>query len=55
MVSKKKVEKEKAIVRKPPVCPHCSKEIERIEWRPFAEGAYMLVCHADCMKVIGVK
>lgn len=56
MVSKKKVAREEAIVRKPAKCPYCKKDIENIEYRGFGDGGYYtLVCHNECMFVLGVK
>lgn len=37
------------------VCPHCDKEIVRIEWRLFIEGQVYVVGCGNCFKVLGTS
>lgn len=45
----KKTEQEKP---QPLRCPHCKKEIEKIEFRNFGDGKAWLIGCPFCMKVI---
>lgn len=56
--SKKRKKGGKKVVKKveplkKAICPHCDGEIDNVQWRPFGNNDVQLICHLDCMYVLG--
>lgn len=37
-----------------PLCPHCHKELEAVDWMTYANGMFKVVSCSNCKVVIGI-